>query len=136
MFEKSKRSLRKLILGAVAALTLAVGVSAPQEASAGPTDNYFAWSIYAYVRSYGVGNDGTIYITFQDANGNQVTNFPNSSGANLCPSNPNLVVHKDHPLFQPLSKSFQTAGLSRRMVWFGYDATGGVCYLKTVQMFF
>lgn len=136
MFEKSKSSLRKLIIGAVAALTLAVGVSAPRDAAAGPTDGAFSWSIFAFVRSYTVGSDGMVYITFQDGNGNQVTHFPNSSGQNICAANPTLAIHKDHPVFEKLAKGFQAAGLARRMVWFGYQPTGDICYLKTVQLFF
>jgi hypothetical protein len=134
-FRQSK-TLRKWIIGAVAALTLGMGLLAPRAADAGPTDGAFSWSVFAYVRSHGEGNTGDVVVTFQDANGNQVTHFPDPQGGNTCPGNPNLIISKDHPLFARLSKAFQAAGLARRLVWFGYERTGTTCYLKTVQMFF
>lgn len=135
-FRQSKSSLRKLIFGAIAALTLTMGLLGPRAAEASPTDNHYSWSLYAFVRSHGELNTGEVIVTFQDGNGNQVTHFPDPQGGNTCPGNPNLIISKDHPLFARLSKAFQAAGLARRMVWFGYERTGTTCYLKTVQMFF
>jgi hypothetical protein len=135
-FQKSKSSHRKLIVCAVAALTLGLSLARPQVAAAGPTDTHYSWSVYAFVRSHGEGNTGDVVVTFQDANGAQVTHFPDPQGGNTCPGNPNLLISKDHPLFARLSKSLQAAGLARRLVWFGYERTGTTCYVKTVQMFF
>jgi hypothetical protein len=117
---------------ALATAAIAAVLSVSGSAGATPIDSLFQWSIYAYVRSHHEGNTGDVAITFSDSAGNQVTHFPNPQGTNICAS-PSLIISKNHPLFERLSKAFLTAGLSRRLVWFGYESIGSTCYLKTVS---
>lgn len=108
----------------------------PCLAQATPTDNYYAWQIWAYVDQYREQNTGDVVVWFEDSNGTRVTNFPNSAGVNQCPSNDGLVISQNHPLFDRLSKAVLTGGLARRAIKVAYEGVNGTCYIKmiTVEM--
>ena len=116
------------------ALATLVTLSIPAIGHASPTSNYYAWQIWAYVETYREKNTGDVVVTFEDGNGAQITSFPNSAGTNQCPGDPGMVVSKDHPLFDRLSKALLSGGLARKKIKIAYEGVDGVCYAKMVTI--
>jgi hypothetical protein len=109
-------------------------LSVPAISHATPTSNYYSWQIWAYVETYREKNTGDVVVTFEDGNGTQITNFPNSAGTNQCAGDPGVVVSKDHPLFDRLSKALLSGGLGRKKIKIAYEGVDGTCYAKMVTV--
>jgi len=113
---------------------LATTTLSPIAVKATPIDPWFDWQIWVFVESYREKNNGDVAVTFEDSAGNQITNFPDSNGVNKCPNDPNMVIDKDHPSFDRLSKALLSAGLARKKVKIAYQGVNGTCYAKQVHI--
>jgi hypothetical protein len=120
---------KKLLLVAVM-----LGLAYPVTSHASPTNSNAVWQIWVYVATYRDKTDGHVEVTFETSAGTQITNFPDSGGTNQCPSDPAMIVHKDHPNFERMSKSLLAGGLARKRIKIAYEATSGVCYAKQVLL--
>jgi hypothetical protein len=122
---------RKLMLALVASL-LTLALAFPSISSATPTSDYYVWQVWGYVDQYREKNTGDVVVWFEDGNGTRITNWPNSSGTNQCPTDDGLVIAQNHPLFDRLSKTILAGGLARRKMKIAYEGVSGTCYIKMI----
>jgi hypothetical protein len=124
-----RRSLvSRFAVGAFLALALTTGGIA----SATPSSSHITWQVWGYVDQYRETATGDVVVWFENSAGTRITNYPDSSGVNQCPSNDGLVISQTHPLFDRLSKAILAGGLARRNMKIAYEGVSGTCYIKQI----